>query len=75
MHTAESHNETVPLEEVRKFTDHKSIVSIYRAAKRGDFPALVVGRRVIVPREPWERWKRCEDFFASRQTAGEIRAE
>ena len=28
----------------------------YEAAKRGDFPVLQIGRRLLVPRAAFERW-------------------
>lgn len=33
-----------------------SVISAYNLAKRQDFPAIRVGKRIIVPRAAFDRW-------------------
>jgi excisionase family DNA binding protein len=30
--------------------------AVYMAAERGDFPSLRLGKRILIPREPFETW-------------------
>ncbi|MGI6035706.1 MAG: helix-turn-helix domain-containing protein [Limnochordia bacterium] len=33
-----------------------NVISAYELAKRKDFPAVRIGRRIVVPKEAFHRW-------------------
>lgn len=45
-----------------------SVISAYNLAKRQDFPAIRVGKRVVVPRVAFDRWL---ETAADQQSEGQ----
>lgn len=45
-----------------------SVISAYNLAKRQDFPAIRVGKRVVIPRAAFDRWL---EMAADQQADGQ----